>query len=386
MKYRSSRRNFLTAGVALPLTGATLWRETADRRTPSSASEPHLSYRVLGKTGLKLTTLGFGCMITSDASVIERAADLGINHFDTARGYQGGNNERMVGAALKRKRHQVVISSKSHAHDKAGALADLDTSLHELGTDHLDIWYLHNKSSPDEVTDELVEAQQIAKQQGKIRFAGVSTHDPKGIVPAMARKGVMDVVLVTYNFSMDAGVAAALAEGSKAGLGVVGMKVMAGGYRRVGHAAPEAREKIARDGATLAALKWVLKDPSVNSTIPSMTDMDQLDENLRAMAEPYGPAEEKLLARQLERIAPLYCRMCGECAGTCARGLPVADILRHLTYAEGYGQFALGREEFLKLGSRVAAVRCADCADCTVRCPHGVQVTARLRRAQELFA
>jgi predicted aldo/keto reductase-like oxidoreductase len=387
MKYRSSRRSFLTAGVALPLAGAArFWPGTTDRLTSSSASAPQLSYRVLGKTGLKVTTLGFGCMITSDASVIERAADLGINLFDTARGYQGGNNERMVGAALKRKRHDVVISSKSGARDKAGALADLDTSLRELGTEHLDIWYLHGKSRLDEVTDELVEAQQIAKQQGKIRFAGVSTHDPKVIVPAMARQGVMDIVLVTYNFSMDPGVGAALAEGNRAGLGIVGMKVMAGGYRRFRRGNPEAREKLQRDGAMLAALKWVLKDPNVHTTIPSMTDMDQLDENLRAMAEPYGATEEKLLARQLDFITPLYCRMCGECTGTCARGLPVADILRHLTYAEGYGQFALGREEFRKLGPAVAAVSCADCAQCTVQCPHGIQVTARLRRAQELFA
>jgi predicted aldo/keto reductase-like oxidoreductase len=136
----------------------------------------------------------------------------------------------------------------------------------------------------------------------------------------------------------------------------------------------------------LAALKWVLKNPHVHTTIPGITDMEQLDENLKAMAEPYGPVEEKLLARQLDYIAPFYCRMCGECAGTCAKGLPVADILRHLTYAEGYGQFALGREEFLNLGSDVAAVRCADCEHCTVKCPYGVQVTARLRRAQELFA
>ena len=136
----------------------------------------------------------------------------------------------------------------------------------------------------------------------------------------------------------------------------------------------------------LAALKWAVKNPSVHSTIPSMANTDELEENLRAMAEPYGPAEEKLLARQLEYITPFYCRMCGECAGTCAKDLPVADILRHLTYAEGYGQFAVGREEFLKLGPEVTAVRCRDCARCTVPCSFGVQVAARLSLAQELFA
>ena len=385
---KSSRRNFLTAGVALPLAGAArLWQGDANRPATSSGSTPQLSYRVLGKTGLKVTTMGFGCMITSDSSVIERAADLGINYFDTARGYQRGNNERMVGAALKRKRKDLFLSTKSAASNKQGALKHLDTSLRELGTDYVDIWYLHGKDSTREVTDDLLEAQRLAKQQGKIRFAGVSTHVPKEIIPDVVRRKAVDVVLVTYNFSMDPGVAAAIEQAHQAGLGVVGMKVMAGGFRgRPDPGERAIREKLRPSGAMLAALKWVLKDPNVHTTIPSMTDMDQLDENLRAMSETYGAAEEKLLARQLDQIAPLYCRMCGECAGACARGLPVANILRHLSYAEGYGQFALGREEFQKLGREVAAVRCADCGHCTVSCPYGVQIVARLRRAQELFA
>ena len=136
----------------------------------------------------------------------------------------------------------------------------------------------------------------------------------------------------------------------------------------------------------LAALKWVLKNPKVDTTIPSMTDMDQLEENLRAMAEPYTQVEEKLLAQQLERIGPLYCRMCGDCDGTCGKGLPVADLLRYLTYADGYGQFSLGREHFLALPAEVTSVRCQDCVSCTVTCPFGVKVASRLARAQELFA
>ena len=136
----------------------------------------------------------------------------------------------------------------------------------------------------------------------------------------------------------------------------------------------------------LAALKWVLKDPNVHTTIPGMQDMEQLDENLRAMAEPYGAAEETLLAQQLELITPLYCRTCGRCRAACAKGLPVADVLRYLSYAEGYGQFALAREEYAKLPRDLADVRCRDCGYCTVSCPYGVEVAARLGRAQELFA
>ncbi len=75
-----------------------------------------------------------------------------------------------------------------------------------------------------------------------------------------------------------------------------------------------------------------------------MTDMDQLDENLRAMSEPFSARDEKILSAHLEQIRPLYCRMCGQCDGACQKGLQVADTLRILTYADGYRQFALARE------------------------------------------
>lgn len=388
MKPKSSRRDFLSAGVALPLAGlGTSWQQT-ERPRAKMQPEPStgLSYRILGKTGLRVTTVGFGCMITSDPSVIERAADIGINYFDTARGYQGGNNERMAGAALKRKRTEIVLSTKSGSGSKEGALKDLDTSLRELGTEYVDIWYLHGKDGPSEVTSELIEAQQVAKRQGKIRFSGVSTHSgQQELLPWLAKQGQIDVVLVAYNFTMDKDMGAAVEAASQAGMGVVGMKVMAGGFRKIKPSDP-LYSKLKTEGTMLAALKWVIKNPRVHTTIPSMTDMDQLDENLRAMKEPFAGGDEKLLARQLDFITPLYCRMCGECKGTCAKGLPVANILRHLTYADGYGQYALGREEFLKLGSDVAGVRCGGCENCTVKCPFGVEVSARLSRAQELFA
>jgi predicted aldo/keto reductase-like oxidoreductase len=141
-----------------------------------------------------------------------------------------------------------------------------------------------------------------------------------------------------------------------------------------------------RDGAMLAALKWVLKDSYIHTTIPGMTDNDQLDENLKAMTESYSPMEEQLLARQLDFITPLYCRMCGDCDGHCAKGLPVADVLRFVMYAEGYGQFELGRDHFKKLPVELASVRCGDCPTCTVKCRFGVKVPERLARAQEMFA
>jgi predicted aldo/keto reductase-like oxidoreductase len=117
-----------------------------------------------------------------------------------------------------------------------------------------------------------------------------------------------------------------------------------------------------------------------------MTDHDQLQENLRAMSEPYTEHDETLLSEQLALIGPIYCRMCGTCNGVCVKGVPVPDMLRFLTYVEGYGQFAMARERFLELPDHVRSIRCADCAACSVDCPNGVRVRERVGRAQELFA
>lgn len=387
MSNSSSRREFLSAGLMLPVAGAASRFDflNPDKPAPKSPKTPQLDYRTLGKTGLKVTTVGFGCMITSDPSVITRAADIGINYFDTARGYQHGNNERMVGAALGTKRKDVILSTKSATDNKAGLLKDLDTSLAELKTDYVDIWYLHAKDTPAAIHDDMIEAQQIAKQQGKIRFAGMSTHALPKLAPWTIEKKAFDVVLTVYNFSMDQKAEEAIAAVAKTGTGIVGMKVMAGGFRDVKPDSP-LYSKLQREGAMLAALKWVLNKPNIHTTIPSMTDMDQLDENLRAMAEKFAPADEKTLAAHLQRIAPYYCRFCGECDGACQKGLQVADTLRILTYAEGYGQFALARERFNELPAHHASSRCGDCTECTVRCPHGVRVAERVSRAQELFA
>ena len=135
-------------------------------------------------------------------------------------------------------------------------------------------------------------------------------------------------------------------------MGVVAMKVMAGGPRPRG--GRPIRERLKRQGGMLAALKWVLRRPNVHTTIPSMTDMDQLDENLRAMAEPLTKADEQKLAGAARADPPALLPMCGRCEGACPQGLPVADVLRYLTYAEGYGQFALGREHFLELAEGTA--------------------------------
>ena len=173
---------------------------------------------------------------------------------------------------------------------------------------------------------------------------------------------------------------------TRPGIGLVAMKVMAPAAREYGFKADRSG-RMQKQGTPLAALKWVHRSPLFGTAIPSMVDMDQLEENVRAMSEPYT-AEDGKLAGRGER--PRRARIIAGCASpapaNAPKGVPVPEELRFLSYADFYGQFALGREHFLELPERVRQTRCEDCATCAVRCPNGVKVRERLTRAQQVFA
>ncbi len=381
----SSRRDFLAAGLKLPAAGL------AASALVAAPAPAELTYRTLGKTGLKVTPLTFGGGSITDPSLVTRAADMGINCFDTARIYAQGNSERLLGVGLKGKRDKVVLMSKTEANDRAGALAELDTTLKGLGTDHLDVWFLHARDNPAAISAGCVDAQETAKKQGKTRFLGVSTHDPAAVADHIVGLGKHDVVLFTYNFSMGAGRDAAIAKLRAAGIGLAAMKVTTpsgggfggGGGRGAGRGPGVPAQK---PGAHLAALKWALKNPAIATATVTMTDTDALDENFRAITERLNPEEEKLLAVVNEDIRPAYCRMCYQCDGNCPKGVPVPSVLRYLAYADFNGDFPMGRRNFEGLPQAVRQVRCGDCGSCAIQCPNGVRVQERLVRAQEMFA
>ncbi|MBZ5585551.1 MAG: aldo/keto reductase [Acidobacteriia bacterium] len=293
--------------------------------------------------------------------------------------YSGGNSERLLAQGLKGGLCQkVVLASKTPASDRKTFFADLESSLKNLETDHVDIWLLHAKDKPAAAPDELIEAGAEARKQGKIRFFGLSTHD----IDAMVDRAVqtkLDVVIISYSFAMGASRDAAIAKAQAAGIGLVAMKVMAA----TGGGMPPARP--ARLKNPLAALKWVLKNPSITVAIPGTRDADMLEMNLRALTEKITPEDEKSLSARNEEIRPYYCRMCYRCTGQCPKGVPVPDQLRILAYADFYNDFPFARTNFQRLPEEVRAIRCQDCATCAVRCPNGVRVAERLIRAQEML-
>jgi aryl-alcohol dehydrogenase-like predicted oxidoreductase len=376
VKFKSTRREFLQAGLALPVTSL-VYGEVFN---PSPQAPADSGYRTLGKTGLRVSGVGCGVGIIPDPLVINRAIDLGVNYFDTARGYGEGKSEQITGTALKGRRDKIVLASKTDGRTKAEVLKDMDASLTALQTDHVDIWHLHSRDTPDTITDEAVEACEMLKKQGKTRFLGVSAHDINAVVDKILKVDRFDVVQTTYSYAIGAPFRnAAISKLHGAGIGVVAMKVI------IAVAGFVPRDILLKNEGPLAAIKWVLSNHSISTTVPYAKNVAELEMNARAMTEPYTPQDEKLLYVRNQLIRPLYCRMCYECKGKCPKGVPVTDELRYLAYHDFGGNFYQAHSSFISLPAEIRDIQCKDCSDCAIQCPHGVEVRTRLIRAQQLL-
>jgi uncharacterized protein len=373
-----SRRQFLQAGIALP--AATL---VSNIQASAQQEPPKIVYRTLGKTGLKVSGVGYGIGFNPVTEVVARAIELGVNYFDTSRDYK--DSESIFSGVIKGKRDKVHIATKSPSRDKAGILKDIDTSLKALGTDYVDIWHMHACDTPSAIKDEALEAMAQCKKSGKARFLGFSCHDPNNMADFLIKTKVFDVMQTTYSWPIGGLYRdAAIKKLQAAGIGVIAMKVVVGltGLHLKSFDNPPA----SKGEGPLAGIKWVLKNPAIGTTVPFMQKIPELEMNIRAMSEPFTPEDEKILYVLNEQIRPLYCRMCYECKGKCPKGMPVTDVLRFLAYNDFGGNYHQASVNFRNLPKEVREVRCGDCSACTIKCPNGVAVRDRLMRAQELLA
>ncbi|MFC1495730.1 aldo/keto reductase, partial [Thermodesulfobacteriota bacterium] len=271
MKHNPSRRKFLQAGLALPAVGVLSGKNLGSLLPEPSPSG--LEYRTLGKTGLKVTSVGCAAGSIPDPDILARALELGINYYDTARIYGQGKSEQILGRAIKGKRDRIVLASKTYSNTKETILKDIETSLKMLGTDHLDIYHQHSRHTPEEITDEMIETMELVKQQGKTRFIGVSTHDPNAMVDFILKVGKFDAVQTTYSYAIGATYRdKAISRLHKAGIGVIAMKVV------IATATPKGDEgnHLSNEGG-LAAIKWVLNNPAISTTVPWSETMDELE-------------------------------------------------------------------------------------------------------------
>lgn len=328
--------------------------------------------RKLGNTDIELPVVSFGVMRADNPNLIKAAMDTKIEFFDTAHGYQNGNNEKMLGEVLKDyPRNSFKIATKVGSRNKKEFLNRLDTSLERLQMDYVDILYSHAVSSRDDVlSEEVIDALKTAKSQGKTRYIGVSTHsnEPE-VIKAVIDGGVHDVILTSYNFKQDHKdeMTRLIEEASNAGIGIVAMKTQAGGDLETGSDTKMPNQ---------AALKWALNNPHVHTAIPGIINYDELNENVAVMNELELNQEEKdfLYAASFEE--GLYCNGCQQCTETCRKQLPIPDMMRAYMYAYGYREVKKAKDELIAHG--IEDNPCADCTDCTVKCKKGFQVPRKI--------
>jgi aryl-alcohol dehydrogenase-like predicted oxidoreductase len=277
-----------TTTIAPPRTG-----------TDPSTPFPPIPRRPLGRTGCDVTQFALGGegvlrthgRMSEAVAVIHRALDQGVNYCDTAPAYAGSLD--YYGAALGERRRDVFLASKTHDRTRDGSLRLLDESLRRLRTDHLDLWQLHDLRTQDDLRaifgrGGALEALVQARQEGRVRFLGLTGHhDPAILLDAMGRFD-FDTALVALNAAdvhYSSFARTVLAEAARKGMGVIGMKVYAAGV-------------LLRAGAhgltPDQAMGYVLSLPGVSTVVIGCSSPDEVDQNAQ-IARDFRPLDESAI-------------------------------------------------------------------------------------------
>ena len=398
-----ARRRFLIGSTA-----ATLGLGVLDlgRHAWAALSPPRIRrFRRLGRTGLEVSDISFGSSRTTDPDLVRYALERGVNYFDTADSYEGGRSEETLGEVLQGQRDRVLLASKVKVGartPRAEIVAHLEASLRRLRTDHIDIYFNHAVNDVDRLQNqEWFEFADRAREQGKIRFTGMSGHGGKLVecLDYALDNDLVDVILCGYNFGQDPSfhqrftarldwvavqpdLPRVLEKAHAKGVGVIAMKTLRGA--RLNDMRPYEQE-----GATFAqaAFRWVLSNPDVDALIISMTSREKIDEFVGASGEPEpGGAALGLLERYLLSSRDGYCNHgCDACEASCPQGVPISEVLRTRMYATDYRDLDYASREYAQLA--VDASPCLSCSlrPCLGKCPQGLEIPRLTRSAQELL-
>lgn len=371
----------LASGGAIASAAGAIGKESMRR-------QENFVYRVLGRTGIRLPVISMGTGATNNAGLIRQALDSGIMLLGTSEMYYNGNNEKVIGEVVRdRPRDSFLIMTSvldvSKADEAAGIyMANVDTQDHlrrvddclkRLQLDHIDILILPYAARRESVFFEpLLKAMETVKTQGKARFIGIATHSYQHeAVRAAADVGIYDVAMAGYNFRLadPATLNDSIRYAAEKGLGIIAMKTMAGVYWD-----KERRRPI---NAT-AALKWVLQNENVHTTVPDCSTYDQLAADLAIMGNMDMTGEERssLEPPPDDLSLGLYCQQCGHCLAQCPASVNIPALMRSYMYAYGYGNLNHARRTLDTSGGSAAA--CIDCAKCSVQCRMGFDVRTRI--------
>jgi aryl-alcohol dehydrogenase-like predicted oxidoreductase len=262
--------------------------------------------RALGRTGVDVTILGLGgegILRTygyerEAYSLINRALDLGVNYFESAHAYDG--SESYYGLALRERRNDIFLTSKSHARTREGALEHLYDTLEHMRTDHLDLWQVHDVRSLDDIDvifapGGAIEAFVEAREKGYTRFIGVTGHQDPEIIRACLQRFPFDTALFPVNAAEPAHasfIQGVLPMAMEQGIGIIGMKVYLRGLaaRIPGYSGME------------PFFRYALSQP-VSNVVIGCDNLEQLKENVN-LALSFSPMDEEEQADLVARIAP----------------------------------------------------------------------------------
>lgn len=435
---RINRRGFLRHSMVAAAGMGLAGRSVLSKAESTSGSDDALvkEYRVLGRTGFKVSDIGFGAGYLTDSSVLEKALDSGINYLDTAEHYARGNSERTIGQVIKnRDRKKIFITSKLNfmmgKSTKDGLRERFNRCLQRLETDYVDCLMIHMTPNMDQVRHEPYhELIRELKAEGKVRFSGLSNHGTGHVLAGMtkdncdkvigaaAEDGRFDVALFTYNF-MQRGMGDRVLASCKAkNMGTTLMKINpVRSYNEIkaifdrtiarGREIPESTQKVldvyrqrselaenfikkykssGGDPALAASVRFCLSNPDVHTICPSITTFEHLDAYLPLSGTRLEPVETELLSHYKKVFDPFYCRHgCGECESACPRDVPVNTVMRYNHYFLAQGREKHALEHYSALG-RNKASSCSSCSGpCEKACPFGVPVRGLLAMAHELL-
>lgn len=333
-----------------------------------------MQYVTLGKTGLRISRVGFGGIpiqrITEEActALFDAVIDAGINYIDTARAYTV--SEQYLGKALKGRRDRFVLATKSMARTKEAMAADIETSLQNLQTDYIDLYQIHN---PNDAQLDIVlapggamEALLEAKAAGKIGHIGLTAHS-LGVFERALGLDEIETVMFPYSLVERQG-EGLIALAKEKNVGFIAMKPLAGG---------------AIEDATLA-MRYIVSNPDVTVVIPGMYCEEEVAQNVAA-AENTAPLTEDEQARAAAIAKDLgdhFCRRCNYCA-PCAAGISIPSVFLFEGYLSRYGLENWARERYATLNAKASA--CIGCGACENRCPYHLPIRQMLKDCAEKF-
>ena len=333
-----------------------------------------MEYRILGRTGLKVSRMGFGGIPIQridpqgTRALMLRLRDEGINYIDTARGYTV--SESYLGEALEGIRGDFILATKSMNRTKEGMAKDIDISLGNLRTDYIDLYQVHNPSVAQ--LEQVVapggalEALQEAKAAGKIGHIGLTAHSLEVFTMGLEMPWV-ETIMFPYNIVESQGIDL-IAKCAEKGIGFIDMKPLAGG---------------AIEDATLA-LRYVCANDNVTITIPGMAELSELDQNLAAVNDttPLTDADFARMDAIRKDLGTHFCRRCNYCA-PCTVGISIPNCFLFQGYLQRYGlaDWAKGRYEAMS----VKASACIGCGACEGRCPYSLPIRDMLKKVAQDF-